>query len=107
MIKQKTSRPYESNESKIPTDGNKREASKPKNFRGRKPRNKPSLEPGTETDFQGWCNDLEGYIFDIGTRASKTISRTMKEMEIYLGETYSDSCQPAITNDTTATFPDP
>ena len=31
----------------------------------------------------------------------------MKEIERYLGATYSDSCQPAIMNETPATFPDP
>ena len=31
----------------------------------------------------------------------------MKELERYLGETYSDRCQPAIMTETEATFPDP
>ena len=31
----------------------------------------------------------------------------MKELEWYLGATYSDSCQPAIMTETAATFPDP
>ena len=31
----------------------------------------------------------------------------MKEMEWYIGATYSDSCQPSIMTETVATFPDP
>ena len=31
----------------------------------------------------------------------------MKELERYLGPTYSDSCKPAIMTETAATFPDP
>ena len=31
----------------------------------------------------------------------------MKELEQYLGTTYSDSCQPAIMTETAANFPDP
>ena len=31
----------------------------------------------------------------------------MKELERYIGSTYSDSCQPAIVTETSATFPDP
>ena len=60
MVESKPSRPPEGNEFNIPTDGNKGQASKPKKYRGKKPQNKPSLEPKTETDFQGRCNDLEG-----------------------------------------------
>ena len=31
----------------------------------------------------------------------------MKELEQYLGTTYSDSCQPFIMTETTANFPNP
>ena len=31
----------------------------------------------------------------------------MKELELYLVTTYSDSCQPAIMTETAAKFPDP
>ena len=31
----------------------------------------------------------------------------MKELERYLGATYSDSCQPAIMAETADNFPDP
>ena len=108
MVKFKPSRPPEGNELKIPTDGNKGQVSKPKKCRGKKqPRNKSSLDPETETDFQGRCTDLEGYTFDLGPRASDKFAITMKELEQYLGTTYSDSFQPAIMTETTANFPDP
>ena len=68
-------------ESKIPTDGKKGQASKPKKYRGKKPWNKPNPETKTETDFQGRCTDLEGYTFELGPRASEKISRTMMELE--------------------------
>ena len=59
MVESKPSHPLEGNEFKIPTDGNKVQASKPKKYRGKKqPQNKPSMEPGTKTDFQGRCTDL-------------------------------------------------
>ena len=108
MVESKPFRSPEGNELKIPTDRNKVQVSKPKKYRGKKqPRNKSSLEPETETDFQGRCTDLEGYTFDLGPRASDNFARTMKELERYLGTTYSDSCQPAIMTETTANFPDP
>ena len=82
MVELKPSRPPEVNESKIPTDGNKGQPPKPKKYRGKKqPQNKSSLEPETETDFQGRCTDLEGYTFDLGPRASDKFYRTMKELE--------------------------
>ena len=78
MVKSKPSHPPEGNELKIPTDGNKGQTSKPKKYRGKKPRNKPSMEPETEYDFQGRCTELEGYTFDLGPRESEKLSRTMK-----------------------------
>ena len=54
MVKSKPSRPPEGNELKIPTDRKKWKVSKTKKYRGKKqPQNKSSLEPETETDFQG------------------------------------------------------
>ena len=106
MVKSKPSRPLEVNESKLPTDRNKGQASNNKKYRGKKSWNKPSPEPKAETDFQGRCTDLEGYTFDLGLRAYEKFERTMKEMERYLGATYSESCQPDIMNETLATFPD-
>ena len=87
MVKSKPSRPPEGNESKIPTDGNKGNASNTKKYRGKKHQNKPSTEPKTETDFQGRCTDLEGYNFDLGPRAYEKIDITMRELEQYLGAT--------------------
>ena len=99
--------PPEGNESKILNDKNKRQASNPNKYRGKKPHNKPSPELENDTDFQGWCTDSEVYTFDLGSRASEKFSRTMKELEQYFGETYSDSCQPAIMTETAAIFLDP
>ena len=79
MVESKPSRPPEGNELKISTDGNKVQASKPKKYRGKKqPQNKPSMEPETETDFQGRCTDLEGYTFDLGPRSSEKFARPKK-----------------------------
>ena len=108
MVKLKPLCPPEGNELKIPTDGNKGQVSNPKKYRGKKqPQNKPSLEPETETKFQGRCTDWEGYKFDLGPRASDKFSRTMKELDRYLGTTYSDICLPAIMAETAANFPEP
>ena len=108
MVESKPSRPPEGNELKIPTDGNKGQVSKPNKYRGKKRlQNKSSLEPETETDFQGWCTDLEGYTFDLEPRAYDKFARTMKELEQYIGTTYSDSCQLAIMTETAANSPDP
>ena len=81
MVESKPSRPPEGDKLKIPTDGEKGQASNPKNYRGNKPLNKLSPELETKTDFQGWCTDLEGYTFDLGPRESENFSRTMKELE--------------------------
>ena len=108
MVKSKPSCPPEGNVLKIPTDRNKEKSSKSKKCRGKKqPRNKSILEPKTKTDFQGRCTDLEGYTFDHGPRASDKFSRKMKELDWYLGTTYSHSCQPAIMTETAANFADP
>ena len=64
------------------------------------------MEPETKTGFQGWCTDLEGYTFDLGPRSYEKFARTMKELEQYLGTTYSDSYHPAIMTETAANFPD-
>ena len=108
MAEQKPSHPPEGNGLNIPTDRNKVQASKPKKYRGKKqPQNKPILEPETETDYQGRCTDLEGYTFDLGPRASDKFAITMKELEQYLGTTYSDSCKPSTMTETAANFLDP
>ena len=108
MVESNPSRATEGNELKIPTDRNKGQVSKPKNYRGKKqPRNKSSLAPETETDIQVRCTDLEGYTVDLGPIASDKFARTMKELDKYLRKTYSDSFQPDIMTETTANFPDP
>ena len=81
MVKSKPSHPNEGNELKILNDGNKGQASNHKKYRGNKPKNKPSPEPETKTDSQGWCTDLEFYTFDPGPRTSEKFSITMKELE--------------------------
>ena len=81
MVKSKPSRPPEGNKLKIPTDGNKGQAFKPKKYRGKKPLNEISLDPETNTGIQGQCTDLEGYTFDLGPRAYEIVFRTMKELE--------------------------
>ena len=108
MVKSKSSRPPEGNELNIPTGGNKGQVSKPKKYRGNKqPWNKSSLETETETDFQGRCTDFEGYTFNLGPRTYDKFARKMKELEQYLGTTYSDICQPAIMTEIAVNFPDP
>ena len=61
----------------------------------------------TETNFKGWCSDLEGYIFDLGLLSSEIFVRTINEPERYLGVTYKNICQPAIINETPETPPNP
>ena len=107
MVELKPSWPTKGNESKIPANGNKVKYSKPKNYRGEKPQNKPSPDPEFETDFQGRCTDLKGYTFDLGPRVSDKSARTNKELERYLWGTYSEIFQPAIMTETSATLIDP
>ena len=104
MDKSKPYRPPEGNELKIMTDKKKGKASTTNKYRVKKPKNKPSPYPETETDFQGRCTDLEGYTFDLGPIASEKFARTMKELEQYLGATYSDSRQPSIMTETASNF---
>ena len=51
MFKSIPSHPPEGNELKIPTDRKKGQASNTKKYRVKKPQNKPSPYPKTETDF--------------------------------------------------------
>ena len=51
MVKSKPFCPTEGNEPKILTDSNKGQASKPKNYKGKKPRNIPSPDHEAKTDF--------------------------------------------------------
>ena len=41
----------------------------------------PDLYPKSQTDFQGWCTDFEGFILEHGPIASNKFDQTMKEME--------------------------
>ena len=65
----------------------------------------PDLEANTK--FKGQCSNLEGYTFDTGPRALDNYTWKMNELDQYLGETYIDSSQPAITAKTPSTSPDP
>ena len=58
MAKLKPSLPPKVNKYNIPTDRSKGKAHNTKKYRGKKPRNKPRLEPKYETDFQGRCTDF-------------------------------------------------
>ena len=63
------------------TDINKGQAKKYNKYRGKKTRTKPHgkyLE--AETNFKGWCSDLEGNIFDLGPRAPDKFARKTKEL---------------------------
>ena len=86
---------------------NKGQESNPKKYRGKKTRNNPILDPKEDTYFQGRCTDLEGYILDLGPRASKKFDRTIKELDRFLRKKYSDSFHPDIVTETAATFPNP
>ena len=86
----------------------KGQAPKANRYRGKKIRTKTQgMEPEPKNKFKGRWSDPEGYILDLGTRSSYKFSRTMKEMELYLGTTYRNSCQPEIIIKTTETFSDP
>ena len=50
---------------------------------------------------------MEGYTFDLGPIVSDKLARSMKELELYLGTTYSDSCQTDIMTENAANFSDP
>ena len=65
------------------------------------------MEFESKTDFKGCCSDPEGYILNPGTRARDKFFRTMEDLELYLGETSIDICQPYMMNKTLDTFPDP
>ena len=108
MVKTKPPRSPEGNMLKNSTDKLKVQATKTKRYQGKKTRTKTrDTELGAKTHFKGWCSSIEGYIFDLGTRATDKFSREIKDMEQYLGSTYSDGCQTAIITKTLATFLDP
>ena len=90
------------------TDKKKGQSFKPKRYRGKKMRTKiQGLELKSETDFLGWCSDVEGYIFNIGPRASEKFSKTTKKLEQYAGVDYRGSCQLSIMTNIPATLTNP
>ena len=108
MVKTKPSRYPEGKESKNLTDEHKGQATKTKRYRGKNNRTKTQvLELKAETNFKGRCSDLEGYGFELGTRVLEKFARTMKELELYLRENYSDIYQPVIMNKKPVFLPDP
>ena len=103
------SKPYgspEGDELKGSTEESMGQASEPKMYRGKKKPSKTQCqEPEADTNFKGQCSDLGGYIFDLGPRVSDKFTRTIKELERYLGSMYRDSYQTVIMNETPATLP--
>ena len=63
-------------------------------------------DPKAYSNFKGWCSDLKDYVLDLVTRFSGKFARTMKELEQYLGETYRNTCWPAIFTKTPMAFPE-
>ena len=73
------------------TGESKGKASNMNIYRVKKIQNKTQgLELKAHTNFKGQYSDLEGYVFNIGPRDLNKLSRTMRELERYLGATYSD-----------------
>ena len=91
MVKSKPSCPPEGNELNNPNDRNKGWAYNPKKYRSKKHLKKPSPDPEVKTEFKVRYNDLEGCIFELLPRPSDKFSWTMKSLEQYLGEMYSES----------------
>ena len=107
IIKTKPSWSPDVDESKCSTDEIKRQASKPKIYRGNKMQTKiQGLEIEANTNFKVQWSVSESYIFNLRPRASDKFTRKIKELERYLGATYSDNLQPAIMIETPETLPD-
>ena len=108
MVETKPYYPPEGNESKNSTEKQKVQATKKNNYQCNKTWTKTQgPEPEAKTEFKGRCSNLEVYIFNLGPRASDKFARTMKELEIYLVETYINIWQPDIMTETPATSPNP
>ena len=106
VVETKPSWSPEGDESKGSTYESKGQASNPKRYIGKKIQTKTQgLELKANTNFKFQCSGPEGYIFDIGPRASYKFTSTMKELERYLGTTYSNICHTAIMIKTPETFP--
>ena len=107
MVENKPSCFPEGNDKKTDRKNNGK-ASNPKRYRSKKNQKKnqgPELE--SNTNFKGRWSDLECYIFELGQRSWDKFSRMMKDPDQYLGETYINSCQIAIMNETQETTPYP
>ena len=108
MVGSKPFCPPKGNESNKPNDKNKGKSPNSNKYRGKKTRTKyQGPYPEDETNFKGWCSGLEGYLYDLGTRVPVKFSGMMKDLDRYLGETYTNSFQPVIINETPYTLPDP
>ena len=108
MVGSKPFCPPKVNESKNLTDKNKGQSPNYNKCRGKKTQTKSQdSNPEAETNFKGRVSDLEGYIFNLGTRASEKFSRAMKDLERYLVATFGDICEPAIMTEIPATFLNP
>ena len=87
VVKTKPPRSPEGNYSKNSADKHKGQALKTKRYRGKNTRTKTQgLELKAETNSKGRCSNQEGYIFNLGPRASYKFARTMKELEQYIGK---------------------
>ena len=108
MFETKPPHSPEENESENLTDEHKGKSHKTKRYLSNKTWTNtqgPKLE--SETNFKGQCSYLEGYIFNLGMRAAENSTRMMKDLESYLGSTYSNICQPSIMTKTPETSPEP
>ena len=81
VVETKPSLSPEGGELKGSTDEIKRQASKPKRYIGKNIQTKiQGLELKANTKFKVQCSGPEGYIFDLGPRASYNFTSTMKEL---------------------------
>ena len=93
MAKKKPPCSPEGSDSNKLTNKHKGKSLKTNKFRFKKACTKtqgPELE--AETDFKGQFANLEGYIFDLGPRASDKFSRTMQDLDRYIGITSINRC---------------
>ena len=108
MVDSKSSRTPEENESMKLTKKNKGQEPNSKKYRGKNTQTKfQGSDPEYDTELKGLCSDLEDYIFYLGTRASEKLFRTMKDLERYLGEIYSNKFHPYVMTKVPSTSPHP
>ena len=71
----------EGNKPKGSSDKSKRQSFKPKRYRAKNTWTKTKyMELKAGTNFNGWCSDMEWYVFDILPRELEKFASTMKEM---------------------------